>query len=182
MEKRKETEGTALFCEEQRVWDTWIKYLLMVDFTFMTVLVTALTLTDKEASLNEKILVPTGIILFSVLIILLFRAIQLVTVITPGGVYIRLKPIEKKYRFIAKENIKELKEVKVNFFNTGIKITRKEKSFIFQGNKAVEIYTDKMKITLSTNRYHDLKTSLHKISSPNKPMSILIYPTNSEEL
>jgi hypothetical protein len=182
MEKRVEAEGIELFYEEQRMWDTWIKYLLLVDFAFMTMLVSAVILSDKNATLHEKIFIPTGVALFNTTIIYLFRSIKFLTIITEHGIYFRLKPFEKKFRFIAKDTIKEFKEVKVNFFNTGIKIARKEKSFIFQGNKAVEIYTDKMKIVLGTNRYHDLNSALHKFTSLNKPTSILIYPTNSEEL
>jgi uncharacterized membrane protein len=182
MEKRKETEGSVLFSEEQRMWDTWIRYLLIVDFSFMTVLVSALTLTDKEASLNEKILVPLGIILLNVLILLLFRSIQLITVITANGIYIRLKPFEKKYRFIAKENIKELKEVKANFFNTGIKIKRGEKSFIIHGNKALEIQTSSYKITLGSNRYNDFITSLQNMIAPVSSNSIIIHYSNSGDL
>ncbi len=182
MEKRKETEGYLLFSEEQRIWDTWIRYLLIVDFSFMTLLVSALTLTDKEASLNEKILAPLGIFFFSMLILLLFWSIQLITIITTTGIYIRLKPFEKKYRFIAKENIKELKEVKANFFNAGIKIKRGEKSFIIHGNKALDIHTSTIKITLGSNRYNDFNSSLHTMIAPVKPDSIIIHHSNSGDL
>lgn len=182
MEKRKETEGSVLFSEEQRMWDTWIRYLLMVDFSLMTILVSALILTDKDASLNEKILIPLGIILFSLLIIFLFRSVQLITVITTTGIYIRLKPFEKRYRFIAKDQIKELKEVKANFFNTGIKIKRGEKSFIIHGNKAVDIHTSTIKITLGSNRYNDFNASLHTIIATVKPDSIIIHHSNSGDL
>jgi hypothetical protein len=182
MEKRKETEGSVLFIEEQRIWDTWIRYLLIVDFSLMSILVTALTLTNKEASLNEKILVPLSFILFSLLILLLFRSFQLITVITTNGIYIQLKPFEKKYRFIPKENIKELKEVKVNFFNTGIKIKRGKKSFIIHGNKALEIQTSSYKITLGSNRYNDFITSLQNLIAPVSPNSIIIHYSNSGDL
>lgn len=182
MEKRVEAEGIQLFYEEQRMWDTWIKYVLLIDFAFMTLLVTVIILSDKNASMYEKIFIPTGVALFNTAIIYIFWSIKLLTIITEHGIYFRLKPFEKKFRFIAKESIKEFTDVKVNFFNTGIKITRKEKSFIFQGNKAVEIFTDKMKIILGTNRYHDLNSALHRITSSKKSTTILIYPTNTEDL
>ncbi|MCX7744675.1 MAG: hypothetical protein N2167_08955 [Flavobacteriales bacterium] len=182
MEKRKVIDGVIWFQEEQCMWNTWIKYLLIVDFIFLSILVTTIVITDKDTSTPEKIFIPIGIALFNTLVIILFRSIKLQTVITDCGIFLRLKPFEKKFQFIAKETIKELKEVKVTCFNTGIKISKNAKSYIIEGNKAVEIYTQKMKITLGSNHYNDLNSALKKITSSDNPTSTVIYLANSEDL
>jgi len=119
MLKADETSGAFLF-EEKQSFPEWLIILLVavVFWTLAIILIAGLTgPSEKRGDIWLALAISMPV---EILLIMLFRSMQLEKIITSNGFYFRWKPWHKSYRYIEKETIETFAVRRFPFMSYGM--------------------------------------------------------------
>jgi len=130
--------------EEKQVFKLWWTFIPIAIFSLLPILLFA---EEKE---SMPALIIAGIVLLVVGWLLL--SMKQVIRINPNGVYYKQSPFHRKFQIIPWATIQDWKVIKINAFSDfggwGIRITRKKKGYIMEGEYGLELQTAAKKLTV----------------------------------
>ncbi|MBE2247854.1 MAG: hypothetical protein IAE67_11415 [Candidatus Competibacteraceae bacterium] len=168
LQRKSEIEGAVIFSEEQRLWDTWIRYFLMVEFLFIFTLVSVLMIQDKANSMADIIFSTVMVFVIGLAGILLIRVFMMDVRVTTKGIYVRYKPIDRKYYFIPQTEIRSWEITKNQMMQSGKNIRKQSATFTMISSRVILIHTSDRKIRIGTNRTSEFSDAISRMQLLHK--------------
>lgn len=167
-QRKKTVEGSLLLKEIQHLWDTWIRYLVLIDFLVMFILVSTIMISDPKISVSEKVLIPSIIIIIGILTWLFLRKFALELQITTAGIFIKYLPFDSRYYFIPKKEVQSYEIRKNKSLQSGKSIRKNQLTLTILNSEIFVIKTEDGEYRIGSKRTNDIRYSIEKMYQANQ--------------